>query len=329
MIVNVQGDIDEATQKLISKITGDFFIPFRPDPESAEAKKCENTVCFQLNSTVLNQQSDMSFEYNRESSDLVGYTYVTSTKVQSVNRTAVTIGRDQPCEANCDRVTSDDKEYSTGLSVSNGDVINIKPEVMFQFRHQASSTFSHRDNQICLLTYLNATGLSVNQCNSRFNIAPGSTGATVCNSCYAGAMNQWVETTSYLNSYPVQVIGNPGVLALDGLSLVFKGFQKNNNQEKVVRCPIGSFTTTKNGDSLDVVITNTDSCHPFDLIQSKARLFIQNHGYFKTDIYQDGNLVIDYSGVVRERPTPSMFNQLDEMVLTVGLIEKDPYGLNK
>ena len=327
MNVRIQGDPKENLKSLIEKITNEFFIPLIPNPKNPEEIKCEKIVCLQFNQSKISQNDQMDFSYEYESNQMFGYSYITSTKLKSSFQASVTLGKDAACVEDCGRVVTDANYFPTGLSLSKGTWVNIKPEVLIRTKLKSDKVEEHVDHPKCAITYLHAAGLTVNQCNSLWHIPSGGTGATICNSCAAGAGNDWIETTYYNNVVSSEVNGNPGMQTLEDLQLVFKGIDESSTSVKTIACPLYLFKMINNGDSLSVLVDDSNGCAPFKTINSRASLSVVNAKLFGPVNYLDGKYVRNWSGAVSEMPVERVFFKSEELQLTIGVEEDDPYGL--
>ena len=181
---------------------------------------------------------------------------------------------------------------------------------------------------MCLVTFLQAANLSVNQCNHLFNIGNGGTGSTICNSCASGESHSWVDSTTYSNNYIDQLTANPSILVLEKINLVFTGINLQTGNSEELRCQLDSFDLLNEMDNLKVTLIDGKSCSPFKLFGQNTHLSIANSFNSDSDFFYDGKLINDSAGNILEKPVIKNFTPSTELVLTVDIDELDPYELN-
>ena len=319
MDVVTQGDVPTYVQNLVEKVTTQFFVPFIPNPMSPEPNPCgsDKAVCLRMNSAALSQEGMMEFTWASESDLLSGQNYITSTKLKATPPN-VRIGAGECDESqtrvgDCRRLTNSGEARETGLTVVNGNAINIEPDYMVRERRTIfAPTASRTDNSVCVAHH-EVCGREEDGCRAHCAIDKELyLESESCHDVCDRRENQWSDIVNF-SAAPAadEVIHSPvGQLQelYDGLAFEFHWVDQIMNTKKTMKCPLSAFPRIGDGRSLIVRVKNMPSCSPFSGVPGEApMLYLVNQIAFPQP-YRAGRQVTRWDGVITESPSYETFN---------------------
>jgi len=254
----VQGDSTALMSELIQKVTDQFFEPFRPDPNTPAPKECSSgaAVCLRFNLTTASQSSAMDFEYAQVTNSLSGQNYLTSTKLKATPK-RVTIGKERTCTINCDRLANDGIPRETGLTVVDGNQVEIEPYYLVRKTMTLAQPQTVRTHQVVCIK-------EGKDCAPR---DAGRGGGTVCYRYCAQSEDRWMDTTRYDSGVVrEEIIDQPiGLMNMlfEGLEFSFRWEDHTTHKIKQMKCPLDAFPREGDGRTLKVRVENVPGCSPF------------------------------------------------------------------
>jgi hypothetical protein len=258
------------------------------------------------------------------------------------------IDADHPALRNKEGTTG--KNRDTGITVMNGDRVEIKPVALIQEQRQAippsTSRVDHnactQTAQVCALSLPNFENRCENQCSVCLKCAlfvacvPWQCCDTVCHSVYTGDrcvftlpqcvqhLNQWVETSTFVGLDLPKTVKDPApmksaALLLAGLNLRFS-FTDPSGSPQHADCPLGQFKPDADAEKFTLALHNVDGCPQVfvDGAKSQPTLSLVN-GMDIPVPYSQGSLVTTWDGRVLEQPQTATYLPVIDFLGTVSV----------
>ncbi len=322
--ISIQGDVSSHLDKIVEQAINEFFKPYRPEGDTAAAKCTSGVVCFNLNYAYSHESREFSFSWQQTSNEMTGQTYVTWARLAPMDSKTVNIGDPQGTET-CLKsknickpdLKNDGSSMETGLTVMDGDLLELKPNFLIQEeRSTPDPTYSRQDNNVCVSQvprYVKDCDGEDHCHNPRFCRAAE---LSSCRTIQDGftctqTQNQWQDTYQYSLGAPVmkeilQPNGQSQSL-YDGMVLRFTWGNGQGGIESV-SCKLSSFQRDGDGVSMLIRLQDRPDCPIFS--KSKGQnpmLSLVNNIHFKQS-YQEGREVRTWDGRVLETPRNLTFD---------------------
>ncbi|OFZ82804.1 MAG: hypothetical protein A2583_04080 [Bdellovibrionales bacterium RIFOXYD1_FULL_53_11] len=338
MSVDIEGDRNQYVDSLIAQAMNVFFKPFQPS--GSELPECRKMICLQLSNEKNTEETHLEAKWNEVSTSLASQMVSSHTILQPTQDKAVSVGdvnnsadclkpSGAACRKGVDNTYS--KEIALGLTVLEGDLLEIKPGYVQIEKREFNIATKERKSQVFCLRHECFDRGSTNRAVG-CHVDPARNPPNVQFRCVAGE-ERGVDITTYSSSEPrFERVEDPFAMKTDflkGLRLKFSWVDNspNGTGETVSQsCALGVFHTGYDGQSIKVRIENRAGCIPFKNYERQTVWLSLVNDIRNEVTYKGGRLVRRiHTGNIEEAPYEATYAPYVEFG---GSVSIRGYGLN-